>query len=495
MHTFSCRPLSSGGSESLCNALRSLSGRAQHVTGSLFALALVAVLIAPVAQAVAPTTADEGNATGFVQGPLPGTRGMAGAGLEPWETIAPAPVPVSRPAGAVVDGLLYVIGGEESGGARNGFVQIYDPDTDSWDDSSADTMPTPVSNLCAAALDGLIYVPGGWTGGVATDALQVFNPATSSWETMNDDPLPAVRAGSACAAHDGRLYVFGGFESTSPFNDTWVYDPQEPSGDRWTVLTPSPFNHTYAAALSVNGLIFVAGISDNASGNFDTVGAYDPDEDEWIIYPSLQQARGGAGMWGIGTTLYVGGGGWSSYLTSVEMYDTTQGDTGTWEFASSLTQGRRTFAYATDTANSRLFAAAGWAGAFLNNAESTEPLAVLTVLSVTPDSDAESGGTPVTISGSNFDSGATVTFGGENCTNVIVVDENTITCDTPPGTPGTVDVTVENPDTESSTLFDGFTYTADPDLPALAVPTFSSIGLMLLVLMLLGFGVMRSRRI
>jgi uncharacterized membrane protein len=70
--------------------------------------------------------------------------------------------------------------------------------------------------------------------------------------------------------------------------------------------------------------------------------------------------------------LYIGGGGWASFLTTVEGYDTSLGIGGTWQFTNSLNQGRRTFAYATDTINGHLYAAAGWAGAYLNNAEKSD---------------------------------------------------------------------------------------------------------------------------
>ncbi|HEX7706030.1 MAG TPA: IPT/TIG domain-containing protein, partial [Thermoanaerobaculia bacterium] len=91
-----------------------------------------------------------------------------------------------------------------------------------------------------------------------------------------------------------------------------------------------------------------------------------------------------------------------------------------------------------------------------------------TIDSVTPTSGLTAGGTEVTIEGSNFQSGATVTFGTDPCTGLIVVDAETITCTTPAHAAGLVDVTVTNPDTQSDVLEDGFTYVA----PA---PTISGI--------------------
>ena len=70
------------------------------------------------------------------------------------------------------------------------------------------------------------------------------------------------------------------------------------------------------------------------------------------------------------------------------------------------------------------------------------------------------GGTHVTISGSNFQTGASVKFDGLDATNIVVAsDHNSLTADTPPHAAGTVNVVVTNPDLQSATLYNGFTYT------------------------------------
>jgi hypothetical protein len=93
----------------------------------------------------------------------------------------------------------------------------------------------------------------------------------------------------------------------------------------------------------------------------------------------------------------------------------------------------------------------------------------ISVSSVSPNTGTTSGGTAVTISGSNFQSGATVAFGARNATNVNVVNATTITATTPLGPPTqqlTVDVKVTNPDNKSATLTGGFTYV--PPAPAIS---------------------------
>jgi hypothetical protein len=80
------------------------------------------------------------------------------------------------------------------------------------------------------------------------------------------------------------------------------------------------------------------------------------------------------------------------------------------------------------------------------------------VTSLTPNSGDPAGGTQVTINGSGFASGAAVTFDGLSATSVLVINAVHLTCVTPPHAAGAVNVTVTNPDTQTGTLANGFTY-------------------------------------
>ncbi len=87
---------------------------------------------------------------------------------------------------------------------------------------------------------------------------------------------------------------------------------------------------------------------------------------------------------------------------------------------------------------------------------------VLSSLSVAVGTSA--GGTAVTLTGSGFNSGDTVTFGGAAATSVVAVDSATITCVTPAGTLGAQDVVVTDAAARTSTLVGGFVYDQDPAL-------------------------------
>ena len=80
------------------------------------------------------------------------------------------------------------------------------------------------------------------------------------------------------------------------------------------------------------------------------------------------------------------------------------------------------------------------------------------VSGVSPGTGPIVGGTSVTITGIDFQTGATVTFGGVAATGVTVGGATSITATTPAHAAGAVDVVVTNPDAQSGTLTVGFTY-------------------------------------
>jgi len=97
------------------------------------------------------------------------------------------------------------------------------------------------------------------------------------------------------------------------------------------------------------------------------------------------------------------------------------------------------------------------------------------VISLDPASDRIGGGGSITITGERFVDGATVYFGDEPGTNVVVVNSTTITVDAPAQDEGVVDVTVTNPNGESGTLSQAFSY-IEGHITGLSVTRGSTIG-------------------
>jgi hypothetical protein len=110
------------------------------------------------------------------------------------------------------------------------------------------------------------------------------------------------------------------------------------------------------------------------------------------------------------------------------------------------------------TINLTVTTSAGCSDAKSSNVNRVLP--IVTVTSVSPNFGTVTGGTIVTVNGTNFASGATVTFGGTAATNVVVVSAIKITAKTPVHAAGAVNVTVTNTDTSTGTLTNGYTYNA-----------------------------------
>jgi Glycosyl hydrolases family 16/IPT/TIG domain len=89
---------------------------------------------------------------------------------------------------------------------------------------------------------------------------------------------------------------------------------------------------------------------------------------------------------------------------------------------------------------------------------STNP--ALKVSAISPNTGTANGGSAVTVTGTGFLSGATVTIGGVAATGVTVVSSTSITAKTPAHAAGAADVIVKNTNNQVSTLSSGYTYTS-----------------------------------
>jgi len=100
-----------------------------------------------------------------------------------------------------------------------------------------------------------------------------------------------------------------------------------------------------------------------------------------------------------------------------------------------------------------------------------------TIASITPANGPLPGGTNITISGTNFvdTPPPVITVGGDNCTNIVVSDPNTITCDTPAKSAGDYDVVITQLGSLTATEVDGFTYDPPPTVDSVS-PVFGPIG-------------------
>jgi len=106
--------------------------------------------------------------------------------------------------------------------------------------------------------------------------------------------------------------------------------------------------------------------------------------------------------------------------------------------------------------------------ASVSTSPSPTATSTLAVSGVSPSSGSTAGGNVVTITGSNFQSGATVNFGGTNSTAVTLISATQINAMTPSHTAGTVNLTVSNTGGSSASKSSCYTYSNAPGISSIS---------------------------
>jgi hypothetical protein len=160
-------------------------------------------------------------------------------------------------------------------------------------------------NKAACALDGKIYVIGGTTTSLnANKMVEIYDPQTNSWTESTS--LPEIKSGASACVVNGKIYVFGGekdFRGTG-LKEVYEYDP---SLDHWTQKKDMPTARFYMNAEAVNGKIYVmGGISHPAAEYAFTVNEeYDPVTDTWLKATELPTLRAGYGSAVVNNKVYL----------------------------------------------------------------------------------------------------------------------------------------------------------------------------------------------
>ncbi len=221
---------------------------------------------------------------------------------------ARAPMPVGREMrgsnNAVVDGMLYAIGGNSKGYCSN-LNQAYDPKTDSW--STRAPMPTPRCHLAVVALDGLIYALGGTNtnGSIKYATVEVYDPSTDTWTTAA--ALPTGRQDLAAVALNGIVYAIGGWDPASSSGVLDVVESYDPVSKMWTTRAPMPTPRSGMAVGALNGFLIAMGGGDDETV-LTTVESYDPVGDKWTTLPNLPTRLAFSSAVTMNNTLYAIGG-------------------------------------------------------------------------------------------------------------------------------------------------------------------------------------------
>lgn len=261
------------------------------------------------------------DATGLRSNTLVGSVRIA---AYPWTTKLADPTPREHAASAVLDGKVYVMGGQrtDSGvipGPATNLVEVYDPASNTW--SVAPPLPTARMGLVAAVVNGRIYAIGGRTDGYSTSAVgtvEVFDLASSLWTTGN--PMPTPRYFAAAAVAGGEILVAGGNFETNVLRTLEAYNPLT---NQWRNRTAMPTARGQLAMAEANGRLYaIGGHAGLVSQWLGTVEEYNPLTDSWAVRAPMPTARAHLALTQInGKLLATGGENVSRSLDLLESHD------------------------------------------------------------------------------------------------------------------------------------------------------------------------------
>ena len=220
-----------------------------------------------------------------------------------WSQIAGAPQALESPAGAFVNGKMYIAGGWDSNGNASTAVYAYDPSSNSW--SQAASLPAALTASAAAVLNGQLYLVGGCTTGLCSptsNGVYRYDPGSNTWTQLANYPTPVAFAG--CAGIAGEIVCAGGTnaDNSATFTSTYIYDPGTNS---WSQGANMPYDDWAMAYSGSNDKLQVAGgVTNNSATVTNQAAQYDPSSNTWTALPNANNAeyRGGSscGLYKIG---------------------------------------------------------------------------------------------------------------------------------------------------------------------------------------------------
>ncbi|WP_128894651.1 Kelch repeat-containing protein [Longirhabdus pacifica] len=271
-----------------------------------------------------------------------------------WETGTPMLTAREGHSAEVVDGKIYVIGGNEQP-----TVEMYDPLTDTW--TTKASMTTGRSYLATAVVDGKIYAFGGRNqkGKNFLDTVEMYDPATDTWTTKSS--MLSIRVAFDAEAVNGKIYAVGGLSTSGTLASVEMYDP---ATDTWTMKANMITGRNRLSTAVLDGKIYAIG--GQASGVVNTVEMYDPTTDTWTTKSSMSAKRYLLSAATVNGKIYAIGGQTINYI--VEMYDPL---TDTWTTKARIPNKRH--AFDTVVVGGKIYAIGGYYKGILNSVEIYTP--------------------------------------------------------------------------------------------------------------------------
>ena len=153
----------------------------------------------------------------------------------------------------VLNGELYVIGGENTIDGILDSVKKYNPITNIWVDLTP--IQTARTTFDACVLNGEIYIYGGETSsGVTLDSVEKYNTTENKWTYVS--PMKEKRKQFGSITFNGKIYVVCGHDGSSPLRSTESYSPET---NEWTIIANHKLTRYGHAVTYFNGEMYIMG--------------------------------------------------------------------------------------------------------------------------------------------------------------------------------------------------------------------------------------------
>ncbi|XP_069778185.1 kelch-like protein 18 [Narcine bancroftii] len=215
-----------------------------------------------------------------------------------------------------IAGLIYAVGGLNSAGDSLNVAEVFDPIANRWE--RCQEMMTSRSRVGVAMVNGLLYAIGGFDGHSRLSTVEVYNPEMDTWTKVAS--MNSKRSAMGTAVMDGHIYVCGGYDGFASLNSVECYAPET---DKWVTVTPMSACRSAAGVTVFEGRIYVSGGHDGLQ-IFNTVECYNHHTTTWYAAPSMLNKRCRHGAASLGSQMYVCGGyDGSGFLSIVEVYNSS----------------------------------------------------------------------------------------------------------------------------------------------------------------------------
>ncbi len=254
----------------------------------------------------------------------------AGQGLGSWVNEPNMPSPRANGAIGIIGRNIYYAAGYNSGNPTK-TLYIYNLDSKTW--KTGANLPVALHHIGSApVVDGKLYVMGGDSHGdsnspkpggaehTGTSWNLRYDPATDKWTSLK--PMLQATATCAIAALNGKVYVIGGVDSVGIVHA--VNQEYDPATDTWKLLKPMPTRRDHPGVEVVDSLIYVCS-GGVRKVNVNAFEAYSPASDTWYKLPDIPTGRSDIGFGFVRGRFYAFGGEWPGIYDTNEEYDPVAG--------------------------------------------------------------------------------------------------------------------------------------------------------------------------